>query len=54
MVIHEQAAKGFAAGADAYERGRPGFSRDAVERVARELRIGPGRRVLDLAAGTGK
>lgn len=54
VAIHEQAAKGFSAGADAYERGRPGFSRAAVEKVAEELGIGPGTRVLDLAAGTGK
>lgn len=52
--MHESAAKGFAAGADAYERGRPEYSTDAVARLIDELRIGPGRRVLDLAAGTGK
>ena len=54
MVIHESAAKGFAAGADAYERGRPEYSPEAVERLIAELAIGPGSRVLDLAAGTGK
>ena len=54
MAIHESAAKGFAAGADAYERGRPEYSPEAVERLLRELAIGAGSRVLDLAAGTGK
>lgn len=54
MTIHEQAAKGFAAGADAYERGRPDYSPEAVARLASELRLGPGRKLLDLAAGTGK
>jgi len=54
MAIHESAAKGFAAGADAYERGRPAYSPEAIERLIVELGIGPGIRVLDLAAGTGK
>ena len=54
MVIHESAAKGFSAGADAYERGRPSYSPEAIAHIVRELRIGPGTRVLDLAAGTGK
>jgi SAM-dependent methyltransferase len=54
MVIHESAAKGFSAGADAYERGRPSYSPDAIAKLVEELRIGPGSRVLDLAAGTGK
>lgn len=52
--IHQQAAAGFGrAGAD-YERGRPGYPEAAVAVLARELGIGPGRVVLDLAAGTGK
>jgi MOSC domain-containing protein YiiM/SAM-dependent methyltransferase len=54
MAIHESAAKGFAAGADAYERGRPEYSAEAIDTLIRELGIGPGKRVLDLAAGTGK
>lgn len=54
MFIHESAAKGFSAGADAYERGRPDYSPEAVAALVRELGIGPGKRVLDLAAGTGK
>ncbi len=54
MAIHESAAKGFAAGADAYERGRPGYSPEAIAHIVRELRVGAESRVLDLAAGTGK
>jgi len=54
VTIHESAAKGFAAGADAYERGRPEYSPEAIEALIRELRLEPGKRVLDLAAGTGK
>lgn len=54
MAIHESAAKGFSAGADAYERGRPDYAPEAVAALVRELAIGPGTRVLDLAAGTGK
>jgi MOSC domain-containing protein YiiM/SAM-dependent methyltransferase len=54
MAIHESAAKGFSAGADAYERGRPDYAPEAVATLVRQLRIGPGTRVLDLGAGTGK
>lgn len=54
MVIHESAAKGFAAGADAYERGRPTYATESIDRLVAELGIEPGKRVLDLAAGTGK
>lgn len=52
--IHRSAAQGFQAGAEAYERGRPEYSHEAVERLAKELLIIPGSRILDLAAGTGK
>lgn len=37
-----------------YERGRPGWPERAVELAARELGLGEGATVLDLAAGTGK
>ncbi|QYG93972.1 methyltransferase domain-containing protein [Iamia sp. SCSIO 61187] len=52
--VPESAAAGFSAGADDYERGRPSYPADAVGLLCRELAIGPGARVLDLAAGTGK
>jgi len=54
MTIHPSAAQGFQAGAAAYERGRPDYSPEAVDRLVRELAITSGTRVLDLAAGTGK
>jgi len=49
--VHRAAATGFARSADAYERGRPGYPDDAVDRLVQAL---PGRQVVDLAAGTGK
>jgi SAM-dependent methyltransferase len=45
---------GFARAAAAYERGRPGYPPAAVDFLAARLRLGAGRRVVDLAAGTGK
>jgi len=53
-AIHPRAAVGFDRAGAAYERGRPGYPQMAVARLAQELGIGPGRAVLDLAAGTGK
>lgn len=52
--IHETAARGFERGAADYERGRPSYPDEAVALLVRELGIGPGRTVVDLAAGTGK
>jgi ubiquinone/menaquinone biosynthesis C-methylase UbiE len=40
--------------ASAYERGRPGYPREAVDALAAALRIGPRTTVVDLGAGTGK
>lgn len=54
MGISEVAAGGFQAGADAYERGRPSYGDDLVAWLVGHLGVGPGRKVLDLAAGTGK
>ena len=54
MAEHlERATAGFA-GADRYERARPHYPDDAVDHLCAVLAVGPGRRVLDLAAGTGK
>ena len=47
------AAAGFSEGGR-YERARPGYGADAVDALCGHLGIGPGVRVLDLAAGTGK
>lgn len=50
----DPAARAFGSAAADYERARPGYPPDAVEALRRHLGVGPGRRVLDLAAGTGK
>jgi SAM-dependent methyltransferase len=52
--VPREAAIGFDRGAADYERGRPGYPPAAISLLADELGIGPGRRVVDLAAGTGK
>jgi SAM-dependent methyltransferase len=52
--IRAEAAAGFSAGTGAYERGRPSYPREAVELIVRELGLGAGKTVVDLAAGTGK
>ena len=54
MGIDSTAAKGFSAGAGAYERARPAYPPEAVRHLIRRLAIGPFSRVLDLGAGTGK
>jgi len=48
------AARGFGDNADAYEAARPSYPAEAVAHIVGHGQIGPGRRVLDLAAGTGK
>lgn len=52
--IHASAAQGFERGAEDYERGRPGYPAAAVDLFAAEFGLGPGKTVVDLAAGTGK
>ncbi|MGH9182773.1 MAG: class I SAM-dependent methyltransferase [Acidimicrobiales bacterium] len=54
MSVHHQAAAGFAAGADAYERGRPGYPPEAVAWVVGALEVDGRSTVVDLASGTGK
>lgn len=53
MPLHPLAA-GFAAVADAYERGRPEYPLAVPGAIAAELHLPSGGRILDLAAGTGK
>ena len=52
--IHRDAAEGFDRGAVAYERARPSYPPEVVACIVGQAHLGPGRRVLDLAAGTGK
>ena len=54
MPVHQVADSGFDREAQSYERARPSYPSDAVAWFAEHLGIGPGRDVLDLAAGTGK
>ncbi|HEY6698111.1 MAG TPA: methyltransferase domain-containing protein [Acidimicrobiales bacterium] len=50
----KDAALGFDSNAAAYERARPSYPAEVVAHVVGHGAIGPGRRVIDLAAGTGK
>ncbi|HJS94892.1 MAG TPA: class I SAM-dependent methyltransferase [Solirubrobacteraceae bacterium] len=54
MTIHDEARRGFQAGAAAYERGRPGYPAGAIEWLRAELGLRAGRTVADVGAGTGK
>jgi SAM-dependent methyltransferase len=48
------AATAFSGAASVYEQTRPGYPPEAIAWLVQQLELGPGRRVLDLAAGTGK
>ena len=50
----KEAALGFDNNAGAYEAARPSYPAEAVAYIVGHGGIGPGRKVLDLAAGTGK
>lgn len=49
-----RSATAFEGAATVYESARPGYPAEAVRWLVDELGLEPGRRVLDLAAGTGK
>jgi SAM-dependent methyltransferase len=53
-MVHRAAATGFARSVEAYERARPEYPDEAIAWIAGELHLGPGRTVVDLAAGSGK
>jgi SAM-dependent methyltransferase len=46
--------RGFADSADVYERGRPAYPDPLLDTLFERLGLGPGSRLLDLGAGTGK
>ncbi|MEZ5143592.1 MAG: methyltransferase domain-containing protein [Acidimicrobiales bacterium] len=52
--IHRAAADGFGRGAADYERARPSYPAAAVDLIVEGCGLGPGRTVVDVAAGTGK
>lgn len=52
--INPAAAEGFERGAADYERARPSYPAEAIALIEQVAELGSGRRVLDLAAGTGK
>jgi len=52
--IDDVAARGFQAGAAAYELARPGYPDEAIALLGAELGVTAGTRTCDLAAGTGK
>ncbi|HEX6312289.1 MAG TPA: class I SAM-dependent methyltransferase [Acidimicrobiia bacterium] len=54
MTVHEVARQGFGSEAAVYERSRPSYPPEAVAWLVDALAVAPGRRVVDLAAGTGK
>jgi SAM-dependent methyltransferase len=47
-------ARSFESVAAEYERHRPGYPEEALRWAARQLRLDPGARVVDVGAGTGK
>jgi SAM-dependent methyltransferase len=52
-AVHH-AATAFSGAASVYEHTRPGYPPEALAWLGEQLGLGRGRRVLDLAAGTGK
>lgn len=54
FMSDERMRVAFDSAASEYERGRPGYPIDAIDLLARELRLDARSTVVDLAAGTGK
>jgi SAM-dependent methyltransferase len=54
MGIDPVAAAGFSRAADVYQRARPSYPLEAVDWMVEQTRLGPGKTVVDLGAGTGK
>jgi SAM-dependent methyltransferase len=54
LSVHPSVLRGFGDAAERYERARPDYPAQGVAWLAKRLGLGPGRTVVDLAAGTGK
>jgi SAM-dependent methyltransferase len=52
--VHSAASHGFAKGAETYQRGRPDYPPELLAWLGDALRLGSGRTVVELGAGTGK
>ena len=53
-AVHEAAQRGFGAAADVYERSRPAYPAEAIDRLVQELEVTRSGLAMDLGAGTGK
>lgn len=53
-AIHSASLAGFSVRTDSYVSGRPHYPQDVRDWLLAELDLGPGKRVLDLGAGSGK
>jgi SAM-dependent methyltransferase len=53
-TVHRAAERGFGAAAGTYERSRPDYPSEAIDRLVQELELTRSCRAMDLGAGTGK
>lgn len=54
MDIHNSAARGFSVAVASYARGRPDYPAEALAWLREDIKLGPGKTVLEVGAGTGK